>query len=786
VKALDVKLFRDLARMKAQAIAIALVIASGVALFVAAMTTYRSLRVSEHHYYASQRFADVWSSLARAPRPVARKLAAIPGVAAVDARVVEHAILDVRGLDEPASALVIGIPPGAGHDVDDLYLRRGRHVEPGRADEVLVNEQFAERNRLGPGDTLTAVVSGRRVALQIVGIALSPEYVMAVPPGGQTPDDRRFAVVWMAEDQLEALADLRDAFDDVAVKLVAGADERTVIAAIDRVLAPYGGHGAYGRTSNPSHMMLEEHVRQIGALAVLVPSIFLLVAAFLVNVVMSRLIATQREQIGMLKAFGYGSGRIALHYLELTLLIVVAGIAIGIPVGAWLGLLMARFYAGFFRFPVLVFSVEPAIVLAASLVAILAATSGVIGTLRRVVAMPPIVAMSPEVPSFGRGVLDRLGVSAMVTPATRMILRNLSRRPVRSTLTLAGMALALAVVVLGDSSADGINRMRDVRYQGQQRADATVTLAHPRAAGAWGDARALPGVVRAEPFRAVPARVRVGDSDQDLVLYGLRPDARLRRIVDNDFHEQPAPRGGAIVTTWLARRMGLHRGDPISFDIREGRRRIVTTRIAGTVDEPLGVAAYLDLDTLDRLLGEPDTFSGLDLATDPTRSHELYAALKRLPQAVGIDFRVGALASYREMSDTSLRFIRRLVLVFSLIIAFGVVYNSARIALAERGRELATLRVLGFTRGEISKVLLGEIGLLALPAIPLGLVLGWGLTGRVASAMTSERMHVPWLLSPGTYAFAVIVFFIEAAIAALVVRRRLDRLDLVEVLKARE
>jgi putative ABC transport system permease protein len=785
VRALDVKLFRDLARMKAQAIAIALVVASGVALFVAALTTYRSLRVSEHHYYASQRFADVWSSLARAPRPVARDLAAIPGVAAVDARVIAPAILDVRGLDEPASAVIVGVPTRGDH-LDDLYLRRGRHVEPARADEVVINEQFADRNRLGPGDTLTAVIAGRRLALHVVGVALSPEYVMAIPPGGMTSDDRRFAVIWMDEDELEALVDLRDAFDDVAVKLSAGADQRAVIAAIDRVLAPYGGHGAFGRTSQPSHTMLEEHVRQIGALAVLVPSIFLLVAAFLVNVVMSRLIATQREQIGMLKAFGYSSARVAIHYLELTMLVVAAGIAIGIPIGAWLGLLMARFYAGFFRFPVLVFSVEPAIVLAASAVAMIAATSGVIGTLRRVVAMPPIVAMSPEVPSFRRGLLDRLGVAALATPATRMILRNLSRRPVRSTLTMAGMALALAVVVLGDSSADGINRMRDVRFQAQQRADATVTLAHARALGSWRDVLDLPGVVRAEPFRAVPARVVARGVDQDVALFGLRPDAALRRIVDTDYVARPVPRDGVVVTAWLARRMGVRRGDPIAFELREGRRRTVVTRVAGTVDEPLGVAGYMDLGALDRLLDEPETFSGLALAVDPTRAHALNTALKRIPHAAGIDFRVGALASYREMSDTSLRFIRRLVLVFSLIIAFGVVYNSARIALAERGRELATLRVLGFTRGEISKVLLGEIGLLALPAIPLGLALGYGLTGAIAAAMTSERMHMPWLLSPRTYAFALIVFFVEAALAALVVRRRLDRLDLVEVLKARE
>jgi putative ABC transport system permease protein len=786
VRALDQKLLRDLFRMKVQAAAIALVVASGVALFIAMLTTYRSLRMSEHHFYTQQRFAQLWSDLSRAPRSIERSLAAIEGVTAVEARIHQQAVLDVPGLDEPASALLVSIPPADRHALNDLYLRRGRHVEPGRAGEVLVSEAFAESNHLSLGDTMAAVVAGRRVELHFVGVALSPEYVMPVPPSGLSPDDRRYAVLWMAQDELEALVDLRGAFNEVALGLAPGADERTVVTAVDRVLDPYGGRGAYGRDSQPSHTMLEEHIRPLRSLAVVLPTIFLLVAAFLVNIVLSRIVATQREQVGLLKAFGYSSARVAVHYLELTLLLVMPGVALALPVGTWLGRLFATFYAGFFRFPALAFRVELADILAAALVAVLAAAGGAFGSVRRVVAMPPVVAMTPEIPAFHGSLLDRAGLSRLFPPVWRMVLRNVTRQPLRSALAVGGMALAVNVVTLGSSVGDSFDRMRDVRFQAAEREDITVSLAHVRALGTAHDLLALPGVTRAEPYRVVPARLLARGRMHDITLFGLPDGGLLRHAVGSDFQPATVRADGAVMTKWLAGQFGLHQGDLLSLEIRQNRRRVVTTRLVDVVDEPLGNAAYMDLVTLGRLLGEPATYSGANLLVDPARAHDLYAALKRTPSALAVDFRRGALASYRSMSDAAIDFIRRIEVVFAVIIAFGVVYNSAKIALAERARELATLRVLGFSRGEVSSILLGEVGILATPAVPLGLALGTWLSGLIARAMTADRMHVPHVVDLATYGFAVLVFGVAAVASALVVRRGIDRLDLVAVLKARE
>jgi putative ABC transport system permease protein len=786
MRALDRKLFRDLGRMKAQAAAIALVVASGVSLFVTMLTTYRSMRLSEAHYYTHWRFAQVWSDLSRAPLSVTRAVAAIPGVTAVEGRVKTSVILDVAGLAEPASAFLVSIPPEAGHTLNDLHLRRGRHVEAGHPGEVLVSEAFAERNHLSLGDTLMAVVGGRRVRLRFVGVALSPEYVMPIPPSGLAPDDRRFGVLWMARDELQSLLDLRGAINEVTAGLAPGADEQAVVAALDRVLEPYGGRGAYGRGSQPSHAMLEEHIRPLEPLAVVIPSIFLLVAAFLVNIVLSRYVATQREQIGLLKAFGYSSGRVARHYLELTLLIVLAGVILGLPVGARLGRGFAGFYADFFRFPELIFRIEPWVVILSALVAMVSVSVGALGSVRRVLALPAVVAMTPEVPAFRRTILDRGRGLRWLSPAARMVIRNVIRRPVRSLLAIAGMSFAITVVLVGSSSADGTDRMRDVRYQAIERGDVTVSLQHPRALGTARDFLALPGVSRVEPQRMVPARLLARGRTQDIALVGLPVGGVLRNVVDSAYRRYRVRTDGVIVTAWLARELQLAAGDRLSIEIRENRRRIVDTRLVDVVNEPLGAAAYLELGALGRLLGEPETYAGASLTFDPVQEQELFATLKRIPAAAGVEFRRGALEAYRGMSDAVASIIRTTEVVFAVIIAFGVVYNSAKIALAERARELATLRVLGFYRGEVSAILLGELAVLAVPAIPLGLAIGYRLSGLVISMWTAERMHPPLVINLSTYAFALLVFLAGATASALVVRRGLDRLDLIGVLKARE
>jgi putative ABC transport system permease protein len=789
MRALDQKLLRDLARLKMQAIAIAVVIAAGTAVFIGTAATARALRLSQERYYAEHRFAHVWTRLVRAPNTVLRDLASIPGVAAVDGRLVAQGVIDVPGISEPATGLFIGIPPTHGHVLNDVYVRRGRHVEANGADEALISEAFADRNGLKPGDTIGAVIGGHPVRVRVVGVALSPEFIMQIQPGGLIPDDRRFSVFWMSRDRLEALLDLHGAFNDVALRLSAGASEPAVIRAVDQLLDPYGGQGAYGRSTQPSHVMLDAHIRPVAALAVVVPAIFLAVAMFLINVVLSRLVATERTQIGMLKAFGYSNGRLARHYLLLALAIAAGGYIIGVPIGVWLGRVMSVWFTTFFRFPLLVFVVEPVFLLIAAIAMLGSSALGALVTVNAVARMPPMVAMTPSAPTYRPTWFDRstLARRLLQAPAIRMILRSVTRRPIRALLTAGGMSLAIAIIVFGGFTGDALARVVDVRFQHEERQDLSVILRDARSLEhQWDGLPQLPGIRIAEPYRTVPARLHARTQMQDVAVIGLESDSRLRRLMDMHYGSMSIPEGGVVIGAWLGTQLGIRRGDSVTLEIRQGRRRMVTTRVVGLIDEPLGRYVYGDLQTIGRLLEEPNTFTAINVLVDPARVNELYAELKRAPAVLGVEFRKGALLNFRAMGDETVAFIRRIEIVFAIIIAFGVVYNTARIALAERSHELATLRVLGFTRREISSILLGEIGALAIPAVPLGCVFGYLLSSWLAGALSSELFRFPVVLDVRTYALAIGVFAAAALGSALVVRRHLDRLDLVAVLKARE
>ena len=230
---LDRKLLRDVWNLKGQALAISLVIGAGVAMFIMYLSTFHSLRLTQQTYYDRYRFADVFAGMTRAPLHLRERIAEIAGVARVDTRVVVDVTLDVPDLAEPASGRLIGIPIPRQPTLNDLFLRRGRFPAPGVADETVVSEAFAIKRSINPGDRIGAIVNGRRRELEIVGIALSPEYIYAIRPGELIPDDSRFGVFWLDNRGLAAAFDMEGGFNSLALTLQPGASEPDVIASLD-------------------------------------------------------------------------------------------------------------------------------------------------------------------------------------------------------------------------------------------------------------------------------------------------------------------------------------------------------------------------------------------------------------------------------------------------------------------------------------------------------------------------------------------------------------------------
>ncbi|MCI0489254.1 MAG: FtsX-like permease family protein, partial [Blastocatellia bacterium] len=751
-------------------------------------STYQSLLVSQATYYEEYRFADVFAQLKRAPESLAREIAEIPGVAQVRARVVVDVTLDVRGLDEPAAGRLVSIPERRMPMLNDLFIRRGRYIEPERSEEIIASEAFAEANDLKVGDPLNAVVNGRWKEFRIVGIALSPEYIYEVRGGGSIfPDNRRFGVLWVGRAGVASAFDMEGGFNDVALALAPGAVEADIIARLDLLLERYGGLGAYGREDQISHRFISDEIAQNRVSGNFVPTIFLGVAAFLLHIVLSRLVRTERSQIAILKAFGYGNLTIGFHYLKLALLPVLGGVALGTAAGLYFGSQITELYTMFYRFPLLRYEAGFGLVGMAVAISAAAAGLGAMGAVRGAVSLPPAEAMRPEPPArFRAGLIERFGLSRIVSPAARMILRNLARNPVKAMLSSLGIAMAVALLVVGLYFFDAINHIIKVQFQEVQREDVTVVFNLPAPSRVRHDIYNLPGVMRAEAFRAVPARLRFAHRSHRISLLGLGQGGELRRLIDEDLNAFQLPQEGLVLSAKLADLLGVGPGDTLTIEVLEGARPTRSARVAGLVDELIGISAYMDVNALNRLMREGGTVSGAYLSVDPGLAAQLYARLKRIPAVSGVNIREAAITSFNDTIAESLAISTTVLVVFACIIAFGVVYNGARIALSERGRDLASLRVLGFTRAEISFMLLGEQAILTLAAIPLGFAIGFGISAMIPSALDSELYRMPLVISARTYVFAFSVVTAAAILSGLAVIYRLRHLDLVAVLKTRE
>lgn len=786
--ALNTKLLRDVWQMRGQSAAVASVIAAGVATYVMAVCTLRSLERAQAAYYVRHRMADVFLTLERAPQSLASRLASIPGIARLETRVVKSVKLDVPGWHEPATAKLISLSKQPVEALNRLHLRAGRYVEAGHRGEALVSDGFAAAHGLGPGSRVRAIINGRLQELRIVGIALTPEYVYQIREGDILPDDRRFGVFWMAEAELAAAFDMRGAFNDVVASLEPNAVEADVLRRLDLLTESYGGLGAYGRSDQSSHKFVHNEFQELRGLSLVVPTVFLGVSTFLLNVVVSRLVSTQRESMAVLKAFGYTHSEIGWHYAKFVGLHVALGGFVGIAVGAYFGRGVTSFYTRFFHFPTLEFSLDPVALLTALGISAASALAGTWRAVWRAVSLAPAVAMRPEPPARYRAtILERLGWQEHWSGPTRMILRQLERRPIQSAFTCFGISLAVGVLILGSFALDAVDYAIRAQFHVAMREDINVQFVEPSERRVLYDLRQLPGVRQCEPYRSVSARLHVGPRSRRVSILGLPANAELHRLLDIHSRRIPLPEEGLVLSAKLAEVLHVSRGDRVRLHVLEGKRPTRDVVVNGLIADFAGTAVYMRRETMNRLLREGDVVSGAFVAADKTQFDNLYVALQGAPRVASILVKGATIESFRATVGENLLRMRSFIVFFASIIAVGVVYNSARISLAERTRELATLRVMGFTRNEVSFILLGELALLSAVGIPLGLLVGYGLAGfLIEYSYDTELFRIPLVVNRSTYGFAASVTAAAIAGSAVVVRRMLDHLDLVAVLKTKE
>ena len=790
MRAIHKKLFRDLRSLRGQALSSAILIASGVGLLVSSWSAYRSLLQSRDAYYQSFRFGDVFADVKRAPVELANKISALPGVQAVESRIISDGLIlnpEDRAA-EPAIGRVVSIPNSGGPILNLIHLRSGRLPTYGDEVEVVAHEGFASANHLRLGDWITVLIEGHEKKVRVVGVGISPEFVVAVSPGIPVPDNRHYGVLWMLRSELERLTSMRDTFNSLSIKLASSQiSQDALIAEVDEILKPFGGRGAYGRSLQASNMFVEDEIREQRTMAMINPMIFLGVAAFLIHIITSRLIDLQRSQIATLKSIGYSNQDVMLHYLGLLLMISVLGSAAGIGIGRGFGALLSKSYESFFRFPRIDFSLS----LSAVTIGLIAGTTpAVLGTWTSLIAafrLPPAEAMRPPTPrTFRSGWIENLPFWKNIPVYRRITWRNLVSKPVRLLLIVLGISLATSIVVTSRGWVDMLHFIIETQFQRIQREDISITLIRPVSVSGLQELSNLPGAISVEGYRAVPVRLHYRQRKRELSLLGWPEKPRMRRALRIDLTPIEIPTHGVSLGRFYEHSWGLRQGDLITLELLEGSQKKIEVPIAGFTDDIMGHMISIRIEELWKLLNESPAYNLISLQIDPRRSAETYIALKQMPLVAGVRLREALYRGFQSTIGGIIRVVSSVLLVFSLMIALGIIFNSVQSSFSERSWELSSMRILGFHRAWVFSILISEVSVQVLGSLLPGCLMGRGLMQLIMNSIHAERFVFPVIIRPQSYALAMLTVLLALALSAWLIRRKMLQISLTEALKGRE
>lgn len=786
MQAIDRKLWRDFVRLWAQGLAIALVLAAGITVIIMSVGMSRALNDSREAYYAQNRFGDLFAGARRAPDGLIQDIRNIPGVMEVEAQVRNYATLDIPGRAKPATGLLLSFDPMRPPALNIPILRSGRWPEkPG---DVVINEPFAEANGFQLGDTFSVNLNGRKRDVRITGTALSPEFIYTIGPGALMPQNETFGILWLTEDVLDAAFNMDGAFNDISLALLPGTNETDVVDALDLLLEPFGGRDAIGRDAQQSNAFLDAEIQQLEVLAYVLPPVFLGISVFLVNMVVWRIVFLERSEIGLMKAIGYSSWDICLHYLMLAGLIAVVGIVIGTVAGSWLAQAMAALYARYYDFPYLVFGVPSSVYAGSALLALAATSVGALRSAVKAAQLAPAVAMSPPAPpNFRRSVFDHLAAALRLSQPARMILRSLSQWPLRAATTLVGVALAVSTLVASSFFPDAVDDIVDKGFYQSNRQDVLLLFDPDVPLSGLADVARLPDVLQAEPQQYHAAVLRHGHREKRVPISTVGAASDLARVVDDEGRAMAPDGAGLLISERLATALDVRIGDTITTTFESGLRETFDIPVSGVVTQYFGLGAYMQHAHLNALFRQAPRMSTVNVTlADPFEPAAFDQSVTDLPGVMGTIDMTANRMSFVETISQNILVVTTIYAVLGSIITVGVCYNAARIQLSERARELASLRILGFSKFDVAKVLVGEVMILVLLAQPLGWWFGTEVARWMTEGFSSDLYAIPLVLDHSTYARASLIVLSAAVLSTLVVARRLGQLDLIAVMKTRE
>lgn len=784
------KLLRDLITLRSQVLTISVLIVGGISVLVSSWSSYQSLELSLNSFYQDYKFADVFSEVVRSPMTVAEKVSRLPGVERLETRIIKEGLIDVPGQSEPALGRFISWA-GPNQAINLIYLRQGRlpyaSSNPATAFEVVVHESFALAHKLKVGDTLRSLLDGQQRRFIISGIGISPEYVYALSPLAPLPDDKHFGIFWLRQQDLESLTGMENTFNSLQIKTAKNTNVAELKRQIDQILQPYGNIQSYDRSLQLSHIFLEGEINEQRVMAIVIPTIFLAVAMFILNVILSRLISLHRGEIATLKALGYSAWSLTIHYFQLVTIILLIGTGPAILAGAGIGHWYAGLYADFFRFPSIDFSLSGTSILLGILAGLIPGWIGAAGALAKVFSLQPAEALRPlSPPSFQKGLLDKIGLTSRLSPYSKIVLRSLLFRPLRLLLGVLGISMSLAIIINGSFWSDVINFMMDRQFNEMRREDLTVRLLTPQPLRVFSELRAISGILMVEGERSTPVAMSFRNFKKDIGILAWENGAQLSRVLDKQGNTIVPISGGVLLSRFFEKEFNLRVGDRVNFKVLEGSQDQFTVPVTGFVDDLIGQQAYAEKKDLHMWLKEMPVYDTLQLKIDPSLGEKIYVALKERPQVKAITIRKLLLKSFTNTVADMIMTFTFILYIFAVAIAGAVIYNSARISFSERGWELASLRILGFDIRPTFEILFIDIGIQVFLSLIPGLIFGYWLSYLSTVLIHNKTFSFPLVINPATYGAAILILILTFLASGIFLYRKVNALDFSQALKARE
>lgn len=792
MRVLSRKLRRDFLATKGMLVAVVVIVAAGIASLVGFQSTTNNLNSARAQYYAECRMADFWIDVKKVPLSAISALERIDGVTALRTRIAEEVIVDLPGVDTPISGRLLSMPVPRQRVINDVVLTAGRWLSGDSKNEVIVSQEFAKHRDLRPGDVLHLIMDGQRKGLRIVGIAISAEFVYLIPPGGIMPQPANFGVFYVArgfaEDQLGMLGAANSLVGRLAP--AARADPQSILRVIEERLQPYGVLAVTPLAQQGSNLNLTAELGGLSTMAAVMPLIFLSVAALVLNVLMMRLAAQQRVIVGTLKALGYSNRIVFAHFIQVAIVVGLAGALLGSALGWLLAAGLTEFYRGFFTFPDLRNQVYPGLMLVSLCVALGFAVVGSWRGVRHVAGLEPAEAMRPPPPPVGGAIfLERFPVLwRRFGFFWQMALRNLFRNRMRSLVGVVAAALGTSLLVSTFGMLDSLKYMVEFQFDKVMLADYSLTFREDLDDGALLEARRLPGVLRAEPLFAVSATFVSANHRHKGAVIGLTPDATLTVPRNADGSAAAVPPQGLLMARRLAQQLGVGLGDKLWVIPSKGTQTPLLLPVAGMVDSLFGLGVYADYRYLNRLVGESAAVSSvrLQVAQTPMERAAFYAELKRRPTLLSVQDRAQERANMWQNFVVKLGSLANVMILFGAVIFFGAILNNALISLIERQRELATYRVLGYRAGEVGTMYLRETLVLNLVGVVLGLPLGWWMLVGMNAQYKNDLYMMPSVITPLGWTWSVLMALAFVAVAQIIVQIRINRMHWNEALSLKE